>query len=516
MQRDRTHKNILIVPFLVILLVCSGCLTNTTVNNTPSKKDTLIIGVLSADTIYPLNITDNNYWTLIPNIYNNLVEYDEQFRIIPSLAVAWNNPDDLTWRFYLRQGVKFHNGNDFTAEDVRYSIDTYYSGFKSIISDIIILDNYTIEFKTFEPTPILLERLAHMGIIFCHNSTQQPEGQTLVGTGAYRLVDYEINNYTTLERFDDYWGVPPEIKTVVFKAIEDDGERLTALRSGAIDIAEYNIDDKIDQIIQEKNIMLVKYPPLSTYVIGFDLRENGSYGFPDGRNPTADIRVRKAIYQAINITPLINGPFKRLAMPTAQLVTPYIFGYNPAIERLPYNITTSQQLLAEAGYEDGFDIAMDCITEGFEYNAENCYLITQQLAKIGIHVRMNNLSMTEFNTKVLRERNTSMYLYGWGEISMDGGWIYDLFIRSVEDYFGSHNSGYYSNAEVDRLGIAASHEMHPDERLQMLQKGFRIALVNDVVVVPLFSQILFTLTAPDIKFIPRADLRIIVKNIQFT
>jgi len=515
MKGDRSYKNILIVPFLIILLVCSGCLTNIIDYNT-SKKNTLIIGVLLTDAIYPLNITYNNYWTLIPNIYNNLVEYDEQFRIIPSLAIAWNNPDSLTWRFYLRQGVKFHDGNHFTAEDVRYSINTFYSGFESIISEIIILDNYTIEFKTFEPTPTLLDRFAHMGIIFYHNSTQQPEGQTLVGTGPYRLVDYKINNFTKLERFDEYWGEPPEIKTVIFQAIEDNNERLSALRSGVIDIAEYNIDDKIDYILHEKNITLVKYPPLSTYIIGFDLRENGSYGFPDGQNPTADIRIRKAIYQAINLTPLINGPFKGLAIPTAQLVTPYVFGYNPAIQRLPYNITESKQLLAEAGYEDGFDIVMDCITEGFEYNAENCYLITKQLAKVGIHVTMNNLSMTEFNHKVLHERNTSMYLYGWGEISMDGSWIYDLFIRSVGDSYGSQNSGYYSNAEVDRLGIAASHEMDPYERLHMLQEGFRIALVDDIVVVPLFSQILFTLTAPDVKFIPRADLRVIVKDIQFT
>jgi peptide/nickel transport system substrate-binding protein len=516
MQKDRLHKNILFVPFIVMLLLCSGCLTNTNVNDTTSTKDTLIFGVLSADTIYPLDVTDNNYWTLIPNIFNGLVEYDEQFRIIPSLAVSWNNPDSLTWRFYLRQGVKFHNGNNFTAEDVKYSIDTFYSGFDSFISDIIIVDNYTIEFKTFEPTPILLERFAHMGIIFCKNDTEQPEGQVLIGTGPYRLADYELENFTKLERFDEYWGETPEIKTVVFKAIENDEERLTALLSGTIDIAEYNIDDKIDQIMYEENITLVKYPPLSTYIIGFDLRQNSSYGFPDGMNPTADIRVRKAIYQAINITPLINGPFKGLASPTSQLVTPYIFGYNSAIERLPYNITASQQLLVEAGYEEGFDIVLDCITEGFDYNAENCYLITQQLAKIGIHVTMNNLSMDEYNKKVVREKNTSMYLFGWGEISKDGGYIYDLFIRSVGDSLGTYNSGYYSNAEVDRLGIAASQEMNTNERLRLLQEGFRIALDDDVVVVPLFSQILFTLTAPDVEFIPRADLRVVVKDIRFT
>ena len=141
MQRGRIHKNILLVSFLVIMLLCSGCLTNMPDDNT-LKKDTLIFGVLSADTIYPLDITYYNYWTLIPNIYNNLVEYDEQFSIIPSLAVAWNNPNNLTWRFYLRQGVKFHNGNNFTAEDVRYSIDTFYSGIIGIFFTVKL--NYFI------------------------------------------------------------------------------------------------------------------------------------------------------------------------------------------------------------------------------------------------------------------------------------------------------------------------------------------------------------------------------------
>lgn len=500
-----------------MLLFCLGCINISNVNDKDNtKRDTLILGVLLAESINPLDVTSDNFWTIIPNIFNGLVEFDENFRIIPSLALSWNNPDNLTWRFYLRQGVKFHNGDDFTAEDVNYSFKTVHSRFNSIIKEIIVYNNYMIEFKTYEPCPGFLERLAHSGIIYCKNVTGQDGEKRLIGTGPYRLTNYEIDTYTRLERFDEYWGGKPEIKTVVFKAIENVEERLEALLSGTIDIAEYNIDEKIDQIMQEENIALVKYPPLSTYIIGFDMRENGSYGFPDGRNPTADLRVRKAIYQAINITPLINGPFKGFAKPESQFITPYIFGYNPEIERLSYNITSSNQLLAEAGYEQGFDIVMDCITEGFEYNAENCYLITQQLSKIGIHVTMNNLSIEEFNKKVVSERNTSMYLVGWGTISVDGGWVYDLFIRSVERYLGMYNSGYYTNAEVDRLGAAASQEMDPEIRLQLLQEGFRIAMVDDIMVVPLFSQELFILTTKNIDLKPRADLRVIIKDIKFT
>ena len=98
---------------------------------------------------------------------------------------------------------------------------------------------------------------------------------------------------------------------------------------------------------------------------------------------------------------------------------------------------------------------------------------------------------------------------------MDGGWAYDLFLRSVGENLGMLNSGYYSNGEVDRLGIAASHEMDAEIRLELLQEGFRIALVDDVAVVPLFSQELFVLTATDVDLIPRADLRVVVKDIKF-
>lgn len=515
MHKQLFFQKSMVLSILILLSLCSGCLTpSDSDTDNGLQKDTLVLGILLKETIYPLSVTHDNFWTIIPNVFNGLVEFDENFRIIPSLAVSWNNPDNLTWRFYLRQGVRFHNGEGFSAEDVKYSIGTMSSRYDTIISNITSVDDYTVELRTYQPYPGLLERLAHNGIIYCKNVAEK-DGPVLIGTGPYRLADYEIDNYTTLERFDEYWGEKPQIKTAVFKAIKDDELRLDALISGAIDIAEYNVDERFDEIRQERNISVVTYPPLSTYIIGFDMRKNGSYGFPDRKNPTANVRVRKAIYQAINITPLIEGPFQGLAEPEAQLFTPYVFGYDPTIERLPYNLSSARQLLADAGYEQGFNITMDCITEGYPYNAENCYLITQQLSQIGIHVQMNNLSSIDFNRKVVSERNTSMYLVGWGTISVDGGLFYDLFIRSVGENVGALNSGYYSNPEVDQLGIVASQQMDPEDRLLLLQQGFRIALVEDVMVVPLFSQELLILTANDIDLTPRADLRFVVKDIRF-
>ncbi len=344
MGTNQLGKKSLFITLIIFLICFSGCTTPSDTND-DTMKDSIVWGVLTAESIYPLDVNTDNFWTIVPNVFNGLVDFDENFRIIPSLAVSWNNPDRLTWRFSLRHGVKFHNGEMFTAQDVKYSFETYNRGVNSTLSDIIILDNYTIEFVTIEPNPDFLSRLAHNGFIYCRNVSEEDGMQRLIGTGPYRLKEYEVGNYTTLERFDEYWGVQPTIKTVIFRAIPDVEQRLNALRSGEIDLAEYNIDDRIDQILVDVNITVVKYPPLSTYMIGFDMRQNSSYAYPDGQNPTADVRVRRAIYQAINITPLINGPFKGFAQPESQIISSYIFGYNPKIERLPYNLSTARQLL---------------------------------------------------------------------------------------------------------------------------------------------------------------------------
>jgi len=311
----------------------------------------------------------------------------------------------------------------------------------------------------------------------------------------------------------DYWGELPKIKTVYFKAIKNTTKRVDALASGEIDIAEYFMDEQYDDILSNSNVTVVTYPPLTRFILGFDMRENGSYAFSDGKNPTSDIRVRKAIYHAINVTTLINGPCKGLAEPISQFFGSAVFGYNPDIKRLTYNITKSRRLLAEAGYENGFNITVDNLGQG--YNIQSSVLITQQLAEVGINVTLTNLSFIEFEQKVLIERNTSMYLIGYSIATVDGGSGYDYFIRSVSQNTGQSNCGYYSNLEVDRIGIEASQEMDSLTRLQLLKEGFRIALVDDIAYVPLFAQKYTTLKANNVIFTPRGDLRLIIKFIQF-
>jgi peptide/nickel transport system substrate-binding protein len=227
------------------------------------------------------------------------------------------------------------------------------------------------------------------------------------------------------------------------------------------------------------------------------------------------LRVRKAFYHAIDIEPLISGPFKGYAKPASQLLTPYIFGHNPDIKRLSYNISLAKKLLNESGYKNGFEIEMDCITIGYEYNKINCELIKKQLSKVGINIKINNLSIEEFNKKVIYDKNTSLWLVGWGTVSLDGGFVYDLFIRTNgENLIGYYNSGHYSNPKVDEIGIESSSEMNPIFRTKLLQEGFKIAHTEDIFTIPLFSQELLILTTNELVMKPRADLRFIVQDIK--
>lgn len=508
--------------FIIILLLVTlllGCFEKSDKDKGTEKtvKDELTVAFFDNDFLYPFSSTGLNSLTISPNIFNGLVEFDKDYRIIPALSESWYNPDYYTWRFFLRKNVKFHNDYNFTAKDVKFSIDEIYQSYKSFIEEVIIIDNYTIDIKTIKPYPTLLLKLAQNFVVFSKDHLEETEDDWPIGTGAYKLLEYVENNYTKLERFDKYWKGKPKIKSVILKLIENDEERITKLVSGEIDIAEYNVNESINDILNYENIKLLKFPPLSTYIIGFDLRQNGSYAFPDGKNPTADVRVRRAIYHGIDIEPLINGPFQGLAVPASQFITSYILGYNPEIQRLTYNVTKAKELLEQAGYGDGFDIELDCITEMFDYNLENCNLISEQLSKIGINVTVNGMSMEEFNNKVVLEKNTSLWLIGWDTMSVDGGVYYDYLIRSEgENYLGYLNSGHYSNPEVDRLGEEASSEMDYKKRLNLLKEGFRIAIVDDVIVVPLFSQELFVFANNSVDFQPRADLKYLVEDIKFS
>lgn len=488
--------NRLSVVLLSILIFSSitGCINQDENGNDNNPiRNSLIIGVGgNVFGFFPwLESYDVTTMMINMNIFNSLVEFDQIFRTKPKLATSWNNPNNLTWRFYLRENVKFHNGYNFTAEDVKYTIDFIKGNESHVLRDLLlsieevkIIGNYTVDIITEKPCPILLNKLTDIPIA-SKRYVEETTKRWPIGTGAYKLIEYVPDEHVKLERFDDYWE-EPEVKNVTFKIIEDDEEMKNATIAGEIEIAGHIQQRFYEEILNCSNIRVERFSQPTVVFLSFDFRENDSVAFKGEKNPLSDVRVRKAIYHAINITYIINSVLNgsNFAEPASQFVTPLIFGYNPNIERLPYDPEKSIELMEEAGYEEGFELVIDCNEESYSLK-QICEIIQTQLSDI-IDVKLNFLPLEDYYMKI-GTRNSSCYIIGWLAGTGDGGEIFDYMIRTVDQEagVGTYNLGYYSNPEVDRIGENISHILAPKTRLELMQEGFRIAM-EDIAWVPLY------------------------------
>ena len=205
-----------------------------------------------------------------------------------------------------------------------------------------------------------------------------------IGTGPYKLVEYEQGEHIILERFDDYWKGTPDIKRVNCIILEDREELIDGLVKGELDIASIPFE-YVDQIENTEGLTVESVQTVGVVYLSFDFRVNGSYGFESLENPTSDVRVRKAMYRAINITKLLEKISNTSAVvPVSQFVTQAIFGYNPNIERLSYDIEKATDLMREAGYDVGFTVELDCPDSNISIDL--CKEISRQLSEINITV----------------------------------------------------------------------------------------------------------------------------------
>lgn len=505
---------------LGIFLLCvgfSGCINQAGEENL-KKRELLIIGI--ADDTYGffpwIDSYDTNTMGINFNIFNSLVEFDNSFKLFPKLAKSWNNPDNCTWRFFLREDVKFHNGYNFTANDVKYTIDLIKDNKSHVLRDLLtevkevhMVNNYTVDIETYEPFPVLLNKLT--GIPIASKSYQEETTEKWpIGTGAYKLEEYVKKDHITLVRNENYSLGHPEIKKVIFKIIQDSENRKNALIAKEIDIMEHVPQIYVEEILNSSGIILKKVSNPTVWYLGFDFRENNSSGFPGTINPLADVRVRKAMYQAIDVDSIIKV-LALAAEPASQFLSPLIFGYNPEINRLPYELNRSKQLLTDAGYENGFNLTLDC-PEEFQQQIDITEEIAKQLSQI-LNVRVNLLPTEEYYHKLYMGK-CSIYFIGWIPATGDGGEIFDYLLRSENHPLGigSYNFGYYSNHTVDEITSEISNTMNQKARLGLMRDGFKIAM-DDVACIPLYISVCNIGVADYIVWNPRSDLSTLVEEI---
>lgn len=461
------------------------------------------------------------------NVYEGLVRRDVNLQIIPGLAERWEIMEPTRWRFYLRKGVTFHNGNPFNADDVVFSFDrvrTEGSDMKTrvvSVEKVVKIDDYTVDIITGSPNPVLhseWETWFMMDKEWCeaNNATESTNIKTgkenyatrhTNGTGAFMITERQRDVKTVFKPNDKWWDVKDHNLTeVIFTPIAADATRVAALLSGEIDMMYPVPVQDIKRIDGNAGTSVMVGPELRTVFLGFNQSADElSCSNVKGKNPLKDARVRKAFYQAINIDAIKKKIMRGMSEPSAIMISPKLFpAYGESFERHPYDVAAAKALLAEAGYADGFELCMDCPNNRYVNDEAICQAVVSMLAKIGVKVDLKAQPKAQYFSKILAY-DTEFYLLGWTPSSFDSyNVLYNLVDTRSDSGQGKFNLGGYSNPEIDALTQKVLSETDSDKRNRLIRDAYRI-LHDDAGYIPLHQQALAWGKKDSIELLQRAD-----------
>ncbi len=483
-----------------------------------AKADLTIAVDAPPKSMNPHSYNSDANLSYMSNFFDGLLQRPApEGKLAPALATEWARLDALTWKFSLRKGVKFHNGNDFNAADVKFTFermkDPKFSKFLNIanaIASIETPDDYTVIFKTFKPVPWFAETMHQNFIVDKESSENRDSGDyntRAIGTGAYKFVEWVKGAYVRMEANADYWEGAPRFKSVEIKPITEDATRFAAIAARQADILSGVPVAMIDRIKKTPTIDLISRP--SRRCIYMDLGNKAG-------TPYEDIRVRKAIAMAINEDEIVETIMRGQATPAAQVPDTVTIGYDPSLTRLPYDPEGAKQLLAEAGYPDGFEITIAGPNDRYINDKQICEAVAKYLAKIGLKVSLDVKPKSIFFDELASNKH-SFYLIGWFDGSYDFGRSAQMLLHTVDPDkgMGTYNGAMYSDAVLDEGIEASANILDRAEREKALQAVNKKS-VQDVAWIPLHYQqdVYAALKASNLKFTPRPDRWIVVKEIR--
>ncbi|MCA8933223.1 MAG: ABC transporter substrate-binding protein [Rhodospirillaceae bacterium] len=464
------------------------------------------------------------------NIYEGLISRGPNLEIEPALATSWELMEPTRWRFHLREGVTFHNGNPFTADDVVFSYERAISEGSDVrtkvggITEVVAVDDYTVDFITESPNPIIMAEWETWYIMdreWCeeHGATgvtnvADPDAENYAnlhanGTGPFMVTVREPGVRTVAVPFADWWGEPQHNLTeVVFTPIAEDATRVAALLAGDVDMAYPIPLQDIERVEDNDGTRALTGPELRTIFLGMDqARDELLYSSVEGTNPFQDRRVRLAFYQAIDMNAIQQVVMRGQSTPSAAMVAPGINGFPEELERYPYDPEAARALLAEAGYPEGFSVRLNCPNDRYVNDEDICIAVTNMLGQVGIDVELMAETKSIYFGRILAQGgyDTSFYLLGWTPGSFDSyNVLYNLVHTRNEDGAGTFNNGGYSNPEVDALTAQILSETDQDARAAMIAEAWQM-LHDDVGYIPLHQQALAWGVSDNVELIQRAD-----------
>lgn len=451
-------------------------------------------------------------------VYDSLVNRDEQFRLEPALATAWRAVGPTTWRFTLRQGVTFHDGTPFRVEDAVFSIERALAAPSQRafqlkgVTGAKKVDDQTLDILLAAPDAVLPEKLTTLAMMSQawaqkngveraqdFNAKQETFAvRNANGTGPYLLDRYEPDVRAVLKRYPKWWGAGSKaaghganagnVDEVTWLPIRSDPTRLAALLSGEVDLVLDPPAQDIDRLKKEPRIGLLQVADLGQQYFTFDQsRDELEFSDVKGRNPFKDLRVRQAVYHALNVELIVGKVLRGQAVPTGAFLSTKVDGSPAELDkRLPYDPAKARALLREAGYPQGFGVTLDCVNVAWREAV--CQAATAMLTQVGIRTTLRSSPTNQFFPK-LSQGSASFIEYGWTPNPDAWASLNGLFRSWDKSGLGQFNAGRYSNPKLDAL--IDSIRVEPDLTRRRAMVGVALRMVHDdLPFIPLYRRTL--------------------------
>ncbi|NTE88073.1 ABC transporter substrate-binding protein [Agrobacterium rubi] len=472
------------------------------------------------------------------HIYDSLIKSGNNLELEPGLATSWTAIDDSTWEFKLRPGVKFHDGSDFTAEDVKFSIEriSRVAGpnpttiYVRRVKGVEIVDPLTIRVKTDGPAPnlpndfIRLFVVSHIAAKDYSDSAEKASegfnsGKAAIGTGPYKFVSWTPKEQLVLERFDGYWGGKEPWDKVIRKELPNDAARVAQLKAGQVDLIARIPASDVPTLEQDSKLTIVRQDSVYLFNIAFDFRDKSPQisakdGSPLPKNPFTDPKVREAFDLAIDREAITEIAMEGMGTVQSQLVTPNIFGYNPDVKPTKADVDKAKALLAEAGYPDGFKVTFSFTNDRLPGDKDAGTTIAQMLTAIGIQVEANAQPGAVYFPANTRG-DYSLTMSGWGTLTGEANYTLSSLVHTNEPAkkLGAFNIRGYSNPALDKLIEQAGVEMDAGKREQYLKDANAI-VASDRPNLSIASIISAWGMKKTITIVPRSDEDTLAMNIR--
>ena len=433
-------------------------------------------------------------------IFESLVERGQDLKIVPALAAQMPKLVAPTaWEIKLRRGVKFHNGEDFNADSVKFSLERLAnptnklrgSSSYALLDRVEIVDPFTVKVHTKKPWPVFVAHLAlRQAAMYPPKEYAGKDPAAIsrnpIGTGPYKFVRWAKDEEIVMEAFPGYWAGPAKIKTVVFKPIPDDAVRVAALQNGEIDVA-VNIPPHLAGIIEKHpKIYLSTAPSIRTiqlmiYTHQMDPSTHKAIGPYPG--PTADKRVRQALAYAIDADAIVKGVMDGKAVRVATMLTSLHFGYDASLKPITQDLARSKKLLAEAGFPNGVEIVLNGPQGRYVRDKEVGEAVAGQLNKAGIKTTLKTYEFVNYlNNMVYVHKAGPVWLIGWGHPTMDAEAIYVPLFKSPGIFVN------WSNEDFNGMVEQAQTQMDEKKRYAEYQRINKL-WIEEVSAIPLYQQI---------------------------